>query len=234
MVQTILLKKEEIHLWDIKRILLGQAPPEFLLEVLIRTLIVYVAAIVVMRWMGKRMNGQQTIVELSVMVMLGAIISVPMQVPDRGILQGLLVLLVTLALLRIINWLGFKKSTIEKAVQGEVVLLVKEGVLQKDELAKTKITNQQLFENLRSEKIFNLGMVKRLYLEGCGVFSIYREESPKPGLPLYPPIDKMMYEEQGNLAAGQKACTACGLVQAQDVAQCANCDRSSWSKAITV
>lgn len=123
--KDVSVKKEEIHLWDIKRILLGQAPPEFLPEVFIRTLLVYVAAIVVMRWMGNRMNGQQTIVELSVMVMMGAIISVPMQVPDRGILQGLLVLLATLFLLRNINWLGFKNTKFEKTVQGEVVLLVK-------------------------------------------------------------------------------------------------------------
>src|SRR5947209_8169180 len=100
MVKTRFMKKEQIQLWDIKRILFGQAPPEFLVEVFIRSLVIYVAAIIVMRWMGKRMNGQHSIIELSVMVMMGAIIAVPMQVPDRGMLQGVLILLVTLFLLR--------------------------------------------------------------------------------------------------------------------------------------
>src|SRR3954469_18684744 len=115
------MKKEEIHLWDLKRILIGQAPPEFLLEVFIRSLIIYVAAIIIMRYMGKRMNGQHSIIELSVMVMMGAIVAVPMQIPDRGILQGLLILVVTLLLLRTLNWLGFKSEKVEKTVQGELI-----------------------------------------------------------------------------------------------------------------
>src|SRR3982750_3522578 len=99
-ISIVFMKKEEIHLWDVKRILIGQAPPEFLLDVLIRSLIMYIAAILVLRWMGKRMNGQLSIIELAVMVTMGAILAVPMQIPDRGLLQGLLVLVTILALLR--------------------------------------------------------------------------------------------------------------------------------------
>lgn len=155
------MKKEEIHLWDIKRILFGQAPPEFLLEVFIRTLVVYIAAIVVMRWMGKRMNGQLTIIELAVMVMMGAIISVPMQVPDRGILQGLLVLLATLFFLRMINWASYRSPKFEALVHGHVVTIVKDGVLQVKELEENQLSNQQVFMVLRSKNIFNLGRVKK-------------------------------------------------------------------------
>src|SRR5687767_8208554 len=102
------MKKEEINLWDIERLLFGRAPPEFLLEVFIRALIVYLATLVVVRLLGKRMSGQLTITEMAVMITLGAIISVPMQLPDRGILPGLLALLCALAFQRGINWLGFK------------------------------------------------------------------------------------------------------------------------------
>src|SRR4051812_31077011 len=149
------MKKEEIHLWDIKRILLGQAPAEFLLEVLIRALIMYIAAIVLMRFLGKRMNGQLTIIELSVIVVMGATISVPMQIPDRGLVQGFVVLLCIYAFLRGINWIALKSTRFEKLVQGEVSILVKDGVLNLKELNKTKITQQQLFEVLRAKKIFH-------------------------------------------------------------------------------
>lgn len=117
------MKKDEIYLWDVERILFGQAPPEFLLEVFIRSLIVYIAALVVIRWMGKRMNGQLTIIELSVMVMMGAIIPVPMQIPDRGIVQGLLVLLATLAFLRTANRLSYRSAKFENLVQGNLITL---------------------------------------------------------------------------------------------------------------
>jgi uncharacterized membrane protein YcaP (DUF421 family) len=145
------MKKEEIHLWDIKRILFGQAPPEFLFEVFIRSLIMYIAAIVVMRWLGKRMNGQLTIVEFAVIVTMGAILAVPMQIPDRGILQGFLVLLCTLVFLRGINWLAFKSPRIERIVQGEGVIIVKNGVLNLKDLSRTKIAKPQLYSILRSK-----------------------------------------------------------------------------------
>jgi uncharacterized membrane protein YcaP (DUF421 family) len=226
------VKKEEIHLWDIERILLGQAPVAFLLEVFIRSVIVYVIAIMVVRWMGKRMNGQHSIIELSVMVMMGAIISLPMQAPDRGILQGVLVLLITLFLLRSINWLGFKSVSVEKLVHGKTAVLVKDGVLQRNALAATKITNQNVFEILRSKKIFNLGKVKRLYLEGYGIFSVYTYEEDRPGLPTYPQIDEKIYEGHERISQNEKACKQCGQVQGSEKKQCFHCGSQEWTKAI--
>lgn len=105
------MKKEDIHLGDWQRLLLGEAPLEFLLEAALRTLVVYV----VLRLLGKRMNAQLTVTELSVMIMLGGIVSVPMEVPDRGILQGVLVLTCVLLLYWTINYLSFKYPRVERA-----------------------------------------------------------------------------------------------------------------------
>jgi uncharacterized membrane protein YcaP (DUF421 family) len=227
------MKKEEIHLWDIKRILFGQAPPEFLLEVLVRSIIIYVAAIIIMRWLGKRMNGQLTILEYAVMVVMGATISVPMQIPDRGLLQGFVVLLCILLFLRGVNWIAFHNSKFEKMVQGDVSVLVKDGVLDLKELSRTKISQQQIFEVLRSKKNFQLGKVKRMYLEACGIFSVYEEEKPKPGLPLFPPDDKSLLEQK-TPAHTPIVCINCGSVKAEneELKYCRNCGNNEWTKAI--
>jgi uncharacterized membrane protein YcaP (DUF421 family) len=228
------MKKEEIHLWDIKRILLGQAPPEFLLEVLIRALIMYVAAIVLMRYLGKRMNGQLTILELSVIVVMGATISVPMQIPDRGIVQGFVVLICIFVFLRGVNWIGLKSPRFEKLVHGEASILVKDGVINLKELNRTKITQQQLFEVLRTKKIFQLGKIKRMYLEACGIFSIYPETEEKPGLPIFPPDDKPILEEHTKLNGSEVACTNCGYVKPHSQKEnfCRNCGNNEWTTAI--
>jgi uncharacterized membrane protein YcaP (DUF421 family) len=225
------MKKEQIHLGDIKRILFGQQPPEYLIEVFVRALIIYLCAMVIMRFMGKRMNGMHSIIELSVMVMMGAIVAPAMQIPDRGITWGILVLFGTLLLLRGLNWLGFKNSGVEKAIQGRTITLISEGVLNRDELEKTKITNQQVFEELRSKNIYNLGRIKRLYMEGYGLFSVYEQE-PKPGLPIYPQIDRTIIDSYEETADNGKACTFCGLVQMEAANSCSNCGRSHWTKAI--
>jgi uncharacterized membrane protein YcaP (DUF421 family) len=57
-----------------------------MLEVVLRTLIIYLALLLTMGLLGKRMNAQLNVAELSLMIMLGGVGSVAMQLPDRGLL----------------------------------------------------------------------------------------------------------------------------------------------------
>jgi uncharacterized membrane protein YcaP (DUF421 family) len=226
------MKKEEIHLDDIKRILFGQAPPIFLLEVLIRTLIIYIFLLFVVRWLGKRMSGQLTIMEMAVMLTLGAIVSVAMQVPDRGILLSMLLLLCTLLFHRGLGKLGFKNVGIEKLTQGRMSLLVVDGVMQMDEMRKCRVSHQQLFAQLRGSGIYNLGKVRRVYMEACGLFSIFEAGEDKPGLAVLPPDDQQMLNIQQQ--ANMLACINCGLVKdkTNELLPCSDCGHDEWVGAV--
>jgi hypothetical protein len=79
------MKKEAIHLGDWHRLFIGEAPLEFMLEVVLRTLIIYLALLLTMGLLGKRMNAQLNVAELSLIIMLGGVGSVAMQLPDRGL-----------------------------------------------------------------------------------------------------------------------------------------------------
>jgi uncharacterized membrane protein YcaP (DUF421 family) len=227
------MKKEEIHLGDIKRILFGQAPPEFMIEVFIRTVIIFIILLFIVRLMGKRMSGQITITELAVMVTLGAIVSPVMQLPDRGILFGVVVLTAALLFQRYINLWGFKNEKIEKATQGHMSLLVKDGILNLEELEKTRVTKQQLYSMLREKKIHNLGKVKRAYLEACGILSVFETDENKAGLPLLPGKDKGINKIQTELDTSVKACCNCGHVQhiLNENTSCDICTSKDWSIA---
>jgi uncharacterized membrane protein YcaP (DUF421 family) len=227
------MKKEEIHVDDIHRILFGQAPPVFLLEVLVRTLIIFVFLLFVVRWLGKRMSGQLTIMEMAVMLTLGAIVSVAMQIPDRGILLSMLVLLVTLTFHRGLGRLGFKSGRIENLTQGKMSLLVKDGILQMEEMARCRISRQQLFAQLRGSNVYNLGKIKRVYLEACGVFSIFQTAEAKPGLSVLPPGDQQMFDVQSPVE--MIACLRCGVVKREQHGKSSNCDNcgyNEWTNAV--
>lgn len=112
------MKKEEIYFWDIKRWLFGHAPPEFMIEVFIRTILIYLFLLLVVRLLGKRMAGQMTLSELAVMLTLGALVSPVMQLPDRGILFGVLVLICALIFQRGLNLWAFKNEKVEHVTQG--------------------------------------------------------------------------------------------------------------------
>jgi uncharacterized membrane protein YcaP (DUF421 family) len=205
-----------------------------MVEVFIRTVIIYVFLIVVMRLLGKRMNAQLTITELSVMITLGGIVSVPMQVPDRGLVIGMAILVVILFLHRGLNWLAFKYRKVEVVSQGDIQLMVRDGRLELDEIGKARISRDQLFANLRTKGIQHLGQVKRAYFEGCGIFSIFREQQPKPGLSILPETDKALLQAEphdGRMAA----CACCGYIEPKErshQAACPNCGRHQWTYAV--
>jgi uncharacterized membrane protein YcaP (DUF421 family) len=228
------MKKEEIHWGDWYRILIGSAPETFLLEVLLRSIFMYLILLVVLRLMGKRMGGQLTISELAVMLTLGAIICVPMQIPDRGVLQGTLVLICALVFQRGLTLAGFNSSRVEEIMQGKECILVKNGVINVDELSKANISRQQLYAILRSQNIYNLGEVERIYLEACGLFSVYRFAEARPGLAISPANDHAIMEDFNT--NDSLVCASCGQpagdIHFEHERSCSNCNSKHWEPAI--
>jgi uncharacterized membrane protein YcaP (DUF421 family) len=228
------MKKEEIHLNDIHRILFGQAPAEFLIEVLLRTAFIYLALLIVLKLLGKRMDGQITIIEMAVMITLGAIVSVGMQLPDRGILLSFTALLCIVFFQFIINRISLKHKKIEEASEGTMNILVKDGVLQLEDMLKTGITKQNLFASLRNKKILNLGKVKRVYFEACGLMNVYEENKAKPGLPIFPSDEKGLIDKNTRKADNHIACKNCGYVKESkdNIQLCPVCQQQEWMEAI--
>jgi uncharacterized membrane protein YcaP (DUF421 family) len=228
-----MMKKEEIHFDDINRWLFGMAPPEFMIEVLIRTVLVFTFLLLVVRVMGSRMAGQMTLTELAVMITLGAIVSPAAQLPDRGVLFGILALICALIFQRGLNLWAFKNEKIEEITQGKLSLLVKDGQLNLEELDKTKISRQQLYAMLRGKEIYNLGQLDRVYLEACGLLSVYKTDEVKPGLPISPGSDSAILDIQKNVDSGMMACENCGHVQNLRTTEptCEVCHSEAWSEA---
>jgi uncharacterized membrane protein YcaP (DUF421 family) len=234
------MKKEEIRLDDWQRILFGMAPPEFLLETLVRAIIIYLFLLVIVRLLGKRMSGQLTITEMSVMVTIGAIISPSLQAPDRGIALGLLAMVCTLVFQRGITLLGFNNNKIEQLTQGKTSLLVKDGIMQLDALSRTRISKQQLFAQLRKKNVYNISMVKRMYFEAAGSFSIYQyrsnqdeSDAKRPGLSTLPPGDQEIHTIQQTVS-DKIACTNCGHTTTADQQSqpCMVCQETVWTQAV--
>lgn len=228
------MKPQEIHLEDWQRIFIGTFPPEFMLEVLLRSLLILSAFLLVVRLMGKRMNGQLTLTELSVMLTLGAIIAPIMQLPDRGVLLGFLVLACSLLFQRGLTWLDFKSKRVEQITQGREIILIEDGVLQLDALKATRISKQQIFAVLRAEKIYNIQKVTRLYMEACGLFSIYTDKEERPGLSAFPSTDEEVHSLQHEAGPDLVACMNCGkTLEIKDHQEpCPVCHKVEWTQAV--
>jgi uncharacterized membrane protein YcaP (DUF421 family) len=224
------MKKEEIEPGDVYRILIGNAPPEFLIEVFIRTIILYLALLIIVKLLGKRMSGQVTLLEMAVMITLGGIVGSPIQLPDRGIIVGMAILVYILFFHRIIISLSCWRKAVEYVTQGKVNTLVKNGVIQIQAMNKERITQQQLFAMLRDQHIRHLGMVARAYLEAQGTLSIFKATTERPGLSTLPLEDAALIDASP-AAVGQCACRRCGNLATQE-GMCSECNYRHWAQAV--
>jgi uncharacterized membrane protein YcaP (DUF421 family) len=228
------MNKEEIQISDWERILIGNNPWGFMVEVFFRTLIIYFGLMIVMRLLGKRMNAQLTITDLAVMLTMGAIASVPMQAFDRGLLPGVVLLFAILLLHQGQTLLTYKKRKIEILTQGKVTLVIKDGVIDPARLKKMHISKEQIFSLLRSKGVRHLGQVKRLYSEADGPFSLFRLKETRPGLSVFPRSDKTLPPDKKELP-DHKACFYCGnVIERSDdyPTPCGNCGNRDWVPAI--
>jgi uncharacterized membrane protein YcaP (DUF421 family) len=163
-------------------LLVGQVPWSFLAEILVRGVVIYVTLVAIIRLMGKRVAGQLSITELAVIATLGAAVGVPMQAPERGILPAVIILVIALTFQRGTSFWAFKNARIELLTQGNLVCLVRDGRLLLDQMARVVISRERLFAVLRGQRVEQLGEVRRVYLEGGGLWSVYTMPESQPGL----------------------------------------------------
>jgi hypothetical protein len=171
---------------------------------------------------------------LTIIVTLGAAIGVPLQAPDRGMVPAVVILLVAVVYQRGLNFWTFKSRRAEVTLQGDVSVMVKDGLLELPSMKSVVLSKERLFSVLRQEGLVHLGQVKRAYLEADGRFSIYQNQEPPPGLCLIPAGDKDLFEKQF-LVPDQYACRNCGHVvrdgrRSPDA--CSRCGFQCWSPAV--
>ena len=90
-----------IFLWaflsfDLKQLLLGDENWDFLIETVVRTMIMLSVILISLRILGKRGVKQLSILELAVIIGLGSAAGDPMFYNDAGILPAIIVFIMTI------------------------------------------------------------------------------------------------------------------------------------------
>src|SRR3954453_1426943 len=105
-----IMKPEEIKLSDWSRILFGQVPPEFYIELIIRGFLVYALLMVSMRLLGKRMSSQISRLELAALVALASAIGVPLLSMTNGVLPAFIISIIIVGMTRLISFVGTRNE----------------------------------------------------------------------------------------------------------------------------
>jgi hypothetical protein len=228
------MKKQEIHFSDWVRILIGEVPGAFYLELLLRVAIIFLLLMLAMRFMGKRMSGLLSRNELVAMVSLAAAVGTPLTAPDRGILPAVVIAIVVVYIERWISAKAFGNEGFERYAIGKLDILVSDGVIDLDILKKVRISRERLMAELRGSGVKQMGSVKRFYMEASGFFTLIKNDEPNEGLLILPSWDaefckRLKPSEQ------QLACGSCGLLHAKTITtgyRCPHCEADQWAVAV--
>ena len=228
---------QAVEAFDWQRLLFGDTPPLFLLEIVLRTLIVYVYALVLLRWLGSRTIGQLSTVEFLLVIALGSAVGDPMFYPDVPLTHALLVVTVVVVANKLLDMLIARFKTAERAIDGMPEEVIRDGAFRRDFLDTANLGPSEVFQKLRERGIEHLGEVGRAYIEADGALTVFCAHDPRPGLPIVPPWE---VEPPHEIAAGASApegplaCLRCGTVVAgPPPSACSNCGHERWTPART-
>jgi len=229
------MKPEELSLSDFNRILIGEIPPFFFIELIFRAFLIYALLIVSMRLMGRRMSAQISRNEMAAVVSLAAAVGIPLMNPDRGILPPVVITIVIIIFTNFVSRRTSRNEHFESLTQDDLDVLVLDGVLNLPKMELTRITKERISSQLRNLGILHLGMVNRLYIEANGMFSLVREKESQPGLSVLPDIDPEFVERKLN-KTDQFVCCHCGTVAKTLISTrrsaCPNCKAIQWAPAL--
>lgn len=145
----------------------------------LRASFVYVFLLIVVRLLGKREIGNTSAFDLIVALILGEVVD-EIIYGDVTILQGV-VAIVVVALWHLVNsWASFKSEVIDKLTGAPPTVLIKNGEIQRKNLAKERLNEEELFSELRMMGVDEVKEVKQATLEPNGKISVIQEDWAKP------------------------------------------------------
>jgi|EndMetStandDraft_2_1072991.scaffolds.fasta_scaffold06594_3 uncharacterized membrane protein YcaP (DUF421 family) len=230
---------QAITVLDWQRMLFGDEPPLYLLEVLVRTLIIYVYTLGLLRWLGSRTIGQLSTVEFLLVIALGSAVGDAMFYPDVPLLHALAVVTVVVLANKGLDILIARFKTAERAIDGTPEEVIKDGAFCAGFFKSTSMGPSEVYQELRERGVEHLGQVARAYIESDGGMAIYLAKEPVPGLPIVPPWEIERPEEftvpHTVPHAATFACMKCGTTTSASsrtaLAACTNCGHEHFTPA---
>jgi uncharacterized membrane protein YcaP (DUF421 family) len=219
-----------------KDVLLGEHEWSFAVEIILRTVVMYIVILAGLRLTGKRGVRQLSIFELVVIIGLGSSAGDPMFYKDVGLIAAIVVFIVVISMYRLTTYLTGKSDKFERLIEGTTVCLINEGRFSFKDFDKEDLAQDEFFSELRAKGVSQIGQVERGYLEISGEVSLffYPDKDVRPGLPILP--HEFEKKSQTIAEPGLYACTFCGHTEELEPVvhhKCPVCERDTWTPAST-
>ena len=151
-----------------------------MLLVYMRTIVLYLILIAVIRLMGKRQIGQMEPSEFVVTMLVANLAAIPIQDSGVPLLTGAVPLLTVLGLELVLAALSLRSIFFRRLLCGKPVILIENGKILRENMRKTRITLDELTGHLREKDVLDLQAVQFAILETNGNLSVFPYPKEKP------------------------------------------------------
>ena len=145
-----------------------------------RTVILYLILIAVIRLMGKRQIGQMEPSEFVVTMLVANLATIPMQDSALPLYTGVVPLLTVLGLELVLSALSLRSIGFRKLLCGKPVILIENGKILQENLRRTRVTIDELTGHLREKDVLDLQAVQFAILETNGNLSVFPYPKERP------------------------------------------------------
>lgn len=163
----------------------------------VRSIVLYLIIVIGIRLLGKHQVSELEPAEFVLALIIADVASVPMQDYGIPLLMGVIPIIVLLCLSMILSVLTLKNLKIRALLAGVPSILIQNGKMDQKELRRTRMTLDEVLEELRLQGYTDLASIRYAVLETNGQLSIlpYAQKKPPtaedmdvavsdPGLPL--------------------------------------------------
>jgi len=151
-----------------------------LLQIVMRTGVIYLLVLIGVRLSGKREVGQMTPFDLTLLLLLSNSVQNAMTGPDTSLLGGAVAACTLLVLNYGVAAVSGSNRHLRRLIQGEPSLLIHDGKVIESHMARERVSMDELHRALREHGINNCDQVALAVLEVDGSISCLKYDEIKP------------------------------------------------------
>lgn len=148
--------------------------------VLIRTVILYLVVLFVIRIMGKAELSKMSPFQLIVVFMIAELASIPIESPDVSMITGVAAIFTLMFLQVLISFISLRSEKFKKIFSGRPSVLIDKGEINVKEMRALRITINDLMEQLRIGGAPSINDVDFAVMESNGELSIIQKAEKRP------------------------------------------------------
>jgi len=152
--------------------------PKTAMLILLSAVFIYLTLILFTRISGLRSFSKMSAFDFAMTIAVGSIMASVILLKRPSMIDGAVGLGALFALQAFVAFLRRKSSRFSKLIDNEPKLLMKDGKILYEALAKTSVTEDDLIANLRSANVLKYDQVRAVVLETTGGMSVLHSSDP--------------------------------------------------------